>query len=556
MKSATKTGARAWLARAGIVATAALVGLGLLSGAVNRSPAEASTWQIGDVFAGVSDGDYQVYDNLGTFKETISHPTLNGFTTGCAFNDVAFGGPDLYTTYFSADMVVRYANAHPHGVVQTIDVAANGGSAPESIVFAANGDFYVGHAQGDRDIQKYNAAGTFLGKFNVATENVGSDWIELSKDQMTMFYTSEGRRIFRYNVATSTQLTDFAALPPGTDKAFALRLLPPGDGSGGLLVADLSNVKRLNALGMVVQTYDVVGEDSWFSLNLDPDGMSFWAGNFNTGKFYRFNILTGLLLDTVDTGTGSNSLFGLCLLGEPTAAVTKKTLTLTPKTAVNPVDSKHTVTAEVKEDSTPLVGVIVQFRVSGSVNTTGSCKTDATGKCSFTYTGPAFPGADAIHAYADLNNNGVQDADEPFDDATKEWVLPPSTAFCEVDVTYGGWIHADNKDRANFGGNAKVNGQDEAQGQEEYQDQGPVDPMNVHSINVLAVTCTTEPPPKTATIFGEATIDGSGSFLYRIDLKDVNEPGKGFDTYRIRIPSKPYDSGEHVLEGGNIQIHK
>ena len=55
---------------------------------------------------------------------------------------------------------------------------------------------------------------------------------------------------------------------------------------------------------------------------------------------------------------------------------------------------------------------------------------------------------------------------------------------------------------------------------------------------------------------GEATIDGSGSFLYRIDVKDVNEPGKGFDTYRIRIPSKPYDSGEHVLEGGNIQIHK
>src|SRR5207247_188561 len=118
-----------------------------------------------------------------------------------------------------------------------------------------------------------------------------------------------------------------------------------------------------------------------------------------TGKFYRFNILTGLLLDTVDTGTGSSSLFGLCLLGEPTAAVKTKTLTLTPKTAVNPVDSKHTVTAEVKEDSTPLVGVIVQFQITGSVNKTDFCKTDATGKCSISYIGPAFPGADAIHAY-------------------------------------------------------------------------------------------------------------------------------------------------------------
>ena len=61
--------------------------------------------------------------------------------------------------------------------------------------------------------------------------------------------------------------------------------------------------------------------------------------------------------------------------------------------------------------------------------------------------------------------------------------------------------------------------------------------------------------PKEAAIHGEATIDGSGSFVDRIDVKDVNEPGKGFDTYRIRL-SKPYDSGEHVLEGGNIQIHK
>jgi len=555
MKSATRTGALAWLARARIVATAAVVGLGLLSGAVNPSPVEASTWQIGDVFAGVESGDYKVYDNAGTFKETISHPTFSGFTTGCAFNDVAFGGPDLYTTYFSAGSVVRYANAHPHGVVQTIDVTLQGGAAPESIVFAANGDFYVGHASGDRDIQKYNAAGVFQQKYDVATENVGSDWIELSADQMTMFYTSEGRRIFRYNVATSTQLLDFATLP-GSGRAFALRLLPPGDGTGGLLVADLNNVKRLDALGTVVQTYDVVGEDSWFSLNLDPDGMSFWAGNYNSGKFYKFSILTGVVLVTVDTGAPSN-LFGLCLLGEPTAAIKKKTLTLTPKTAVNPVDSKHTVTAEVKEDSTPLVGVTVRFQVTGSVNTTGFCTTDATGKCSFTYTGPAFPGADAIHAYADLNNNSVQDADEPFDDATKTWVLPLSTALCEVDITYGGWIIAQNTDKANFGGNAKVDSQNNPQGQEEYQDQGPVQPMNVHSIDVLSVVCPQTMPPS-ASIFGNATIDGSGSHLYRIDVEDVAEPGKGMDTYRIRIPdASNYDSGaNNKLKGGNIQIHK
>lgn len=76
--------------------------------------------------------------------------------------------------------------------------------------------------------------------------------------------------------------------------------------------------------------------------------------------------------------------------------------------------------------------------------------------------------------------------------------------------------------------------------------------MNVHSINVLAVTCssTTE-----ANIHGEATINGSGTFAYRIDVKDLGEPGKGFDKYRIRL-SNGYDSAEQTLKGGNIQIHK
>ena len=56
-----------------------------------------------------------------------------------------------------------------------------------------------------------------------------------------------------------------------------------------------------------------------------------------------------------------------------------------------------------------------------------------------------------------------------------------------------------------------------------------------------------------ASIFGTATIDGAGSFDYRIDVKDLGEPGTS-DTYRIRL-SNGYDSGEQVISGGNIQIH-
>jgi len=69
---------------------------------------------------------------------------------------------------------------------------------------------------------------------------------------------------------------------------------------------------------------------------------------------------------------------------------------------------------------------------------------------------------------------------------------------------------------------------------------------------VLVITCGTDSTQ--ATIFGEATIDGAGSHQYRIDVTDVAEPGKGVDTYRMRVDS--YDSGEHTLGGGNIQIHR
>ena len=127
-----------------------------------------------------------------------------------------------------------------------------------------------------------------------------------------------------------------------------------------------------------------------------------------------------------------------------------------------------------------------------------------------------------------------------------------STAFCEVTITNGGWIIANNGDRANFGGNAKVSGDGSTvTGNEEYQDKGPAQPMNVHSITLLATTCSAD--LKTATIYGTATINGSGTFSFRIDVVDMGEPGTN-DAYGI-ILSNGYASGQHQLQGGNVQIH-
>ena len=171
-------------------------------------------------------------------------------------------------------------------------------------------------------------------------------------------------------------------------------------------------------------------------------------------------------------------------------------------------------------------------------------------------------GSDVISAFADTNGNGVQNGSEPGDTAAKTWILPSSTAGCKV--TYGGRITADNGDKATFGGNAKGTG---PSGQEEFQDHGPADDINVHSIDVQAVTCSRDRTSAsifgTATTanrdvklldFGTATIDGAGAVLYRIDVQDLGEPGST-DTYRIRL-STGYDSGVQVIVGGNVQIHK
>ena len=57
------------------------------------------------------------------------------------------------------------------------------------------------------------------------------------------------------------------------------------------------------------------------SLTLDPNGTSFWSSNDVTSNFYRFNIATGVVeVGPVNTGTPTQTVFGLCALGEPTAA--------------------------------------------------------------------------------------------------------------------------------------------------------------------------------------------------------------------------------------------
>ncbi len=262
--------------------------------------ANAQTFQNGDVFVAVSNGQVQWRSATGTLIQTLN-TGQGGFTTGMAFDEDG----NLYVTNFSANSVSVFNKS---GVLQ--GTFGSGYSTPESIVFDAEGNAYVGNL--GNGIRKFNASGTYLG--SSYTGRV--DFIDLAADQCTMLRTTESQFIARHEVCTNTALSDLATGLGGN--AFALRIRQ----NGQILLANGSNVLRLSATGTVLQTYDVGSEISWFALNLDPDGTSFWSANFSTSNVYKIDIATGDVLTTFNTGTGSSTVYGLAVFGEGTISNT------------------------------------------------------------------------------------------------------------------------------------------------------------------------------------------------------------------------------------------
>jgi hypothetical protein len=218
-------------------------------------------------------------------------------------------------------------------------------------------------------------------------------------------------------------------------------------------------------------------------------------------------------------------------------------VTLSPPAATNPVATTHTVTATVLSASlAPLSGVAVRFSVEGSTTAAGSCTTDATGRCSFTYAGPQLPGADTILAYPDLNGNGSPDPGETEATATKAWVEPASTPG---QITGGGQlVPMGSTSEVSFGFEAK-------NGLKLFGTCSVVDPsLGVH-VKCLDATALVETGTH-ATFFGHGTVDGTPT-AYRIDVDDLGEPGAGRDTFELQTATGYTIAG--VLARGNVQIH-
>ncbi|MGZ9257545.1 MAG: hypothetical protein ACXW50_24215, partial [Candidatus Binatia bacterium] len=248
---------------------------------------DAAVFMPGDLFVATQSGHVQWRDPTGANYSPIRVINTGDFGQQAGMRHSPLTH-DLWITNF---------NAYPPGPPPSVRIVDTTGTPigststpaqnyPESIVFDANGNAYVGGPQGA--LVELNAAGSIVTSFTLPVTDgaEGPDWIDLAADQSTIFYSYERQIIKRYDLGGGNPLADFADLSsimaPGA-RLYSLRLLP----DGGLLIAGGSVVYRLNSLGAVTQTYDVPSEDFFFSLALTPDALSFWTGSLgnNLGAF-------------------------------------------------------------------------------------------------------------------------------------------------------------------------------------------------------------------------------------------------------------------------------
>jgi hypothetical protein len=374
-----------------------------------------TTFAAGQVFASVGFSNVNVYDgSSGSLLPpplTDSTPALdiNGFptfTTGSVFDS----NNNFYVADDSNNAISEFSSSGaPMGQFAT------GLDNPESLVFDSSGNLYVGQ-QSTNYIAQFSPSGQRGPDIGpLKTELFGDDWIDLSSDQCTFYYTSEGTDIYTYNKCTGAQgvyNTQGSTSSPAWNQvpfsglgAFQLKILANGD----VLVADSSAVLLLDQNGNVIQTYSCASLPTpqgaapcgglLFAVSIDPSGTSFWTGDAQSGDVWQVDIATGNVLKSFATGS-PGLLFGLTVDGQIMAAtqptITMQTVTNLSQPVVSGSFSFGTPTpvSSVLTDSSgnPISGQQVTFTLNG--DSAESCTSPPTGsdgvaQCDITPTEPS-----------------------------------------------------------------------------------------------------------------------------------------------------------------------
>ncbi len=264
----------------------------------------------GDLFVSMSSGEVQWRRSDGTLTGVLKG-VMPGRAGGMAFDATG----NLYVTHWCEGAGLPLCAAgngvevfDPSGI--PLGSFGSGYNCnPQSLRFGAAGAVYVGQRDCTNDILKFDGGGTLEASYHVATEGWGSSWIDLAADGCTVLYTSGGSAVKRFDTCGSAQLADFNAAPLPGPAAFAVHILP----DGGVLVANVSAIVRLDAAGSLVQTYDAPGESGgWEWLDLAGDG-TFWAANHWTSNIYRFDVASGAALASFNASPFSLTVIGVAV---------------------------------------------------------------------------------------------------------------------------------------------------------------------------------------------------------------------------------------------------
>jgi outer membrane protein assembly factor BamB len=267
------------------------------------SAAASLTFAPGDLLVSLRTGQVQWWHADGTPNGMLVN-AVPGKAEGMGFDAAG----NLYVSHYCADatlctagnMVEKFS---PNGT--SLGAFGSGYNCnPYSFAFDRGGRIYVGQGDCTGDIRVFDASGAFLTAYDVAPDIRGSARVDLAADGCTMFYTSQGPNVKRFDICANRQLPDFNVAPIPSGYTGSLRVLP----DGGVLVAFSDAIARLDASGRLVRTYDAAGEpDLWIGLDLVGDG-TFWASNYGSSDLVRFDLATGAVLAGFNAGTPTTTV--------------------------------------------------------------------------------------------------------------------------------------------------------------------------------------------------------------------------------------------------------
>ena len=266
--------------------------------------ASANGFSPGNILVSLANGTVEVRGSDGTLQSIISGP-FTGEAKGIAIDSngnllVAYEWPD------------DHANGNTIGIYSPDGTfAGTFGSAyncqPLGVLVDAAGNVYVSERQCLGRILQFDPSGNLLQTFYVNADYVGAWWMDLAPDGCTMYYTSNGQHIQRYNICSSTQLPNLNNVPLSNRAyggALGVRILP----DGSVLAANHYNVQRLDSDGNVVGIYYGFPDNGLAAIALDPDGQTFWTTDTAGSKLLHIDLSDGAILGIFPTSAAAKGV--------------------------------------------------------------------------------------------------------------------------------------------------------------------------------------------------------------------------------------------------------